>query len=122
MGAAKILNLASAVYTASGASATEFDTTWPEALAIDLNVTQFVNGTTPSIQFFLDRQGCDGEWYPVALGAAITATGKVSYSVGLGATLAVVLTERARLSWVFAGAVAADSITFKGSIVGRRIN
>lgn len=122
MGAGKVKAFPSAAYTGSGADTESFDTRFLEALAIDIEVTNFDAGTTPNITFYLDRLGCDNNWYPIALGAAVSTAGKQSYSIGLGATVGVVLTESARLSWVFGGGVPATSITFKGSIVGRRNN
>lgn len=92
--------------------------------ALDVNVKAFTAGTTPSIQFFVDRLGGDNIWYPIAQTAALTATGSVSLDISdavADATAArhMVFTDQCRVRWVFAGAVVATSIDFSGSLYGR---
>jgi hypothetical protein len=86
--------------------------------------------TTPS--FFIDRRGADGLWYRVWTSVAHTAAESRSiHLLPAGVTVAaaadipgishVVLGARARLGWVFAGAVPATSIKFSYSLIGRTI-
>ena len=116
-------NQATAAATASGAS-DSFDTSRIGRAALDVNVKTITGGTTPSIQFFVDRQGGDGIWYPAANTAALTAIGPVSIEISDSAADAadaqhMVFGNLARVRWVFAGAVVADSINFSGSFYGR---
>lgn len=79
-----------------------------------VNVATITGGTTPSIQFFVERQGADGIWYPAASSAALTAVGAVAVDV-----TDIVLTEFLRIRWDFAGGVNADSIKFSYLLIGR---
>lgn len=101
-----------------------FDTSRVGKACLDVNVATITGGTTPSIQFFVDRQGGDGLWYPVAQTAVLTATGQVSIeicdSVADGSDAQhMIFADVARVRWVFAGAVKATSIAFSGSLYGR---
>ena len=107
-----------------------FDTTTFMHAALDITLTSFTGGTTPSVTFALDRQGNDGEWYPVwNSGATTTAT---VWSIDLCPSIAqqttgnqnaptsavhVVWTNSARFTWSFAGSP--TSVQFSVSLIGR---
>ncbi len=84
--------------------------------AVDVNVTA-ASGTSPTLAFFLERQGADGVWYPVWSPAAVTAPGQLSTSVGPGCATAEVLTGSIRLRWTVGGTT--PSFTFSASVVAR---
>ena len=111
-----LLTQASAVYTASGGSGSITVPLAVEMLAVDANVTA-ASGTSPTLTFYLERQGSDGVWYQVWASSAITAAGTASTSVGPGCTVGAVLTGMVRLRWVIAGTT--PSFTFSASMVGR---
>lgn len=96
------------------------------SLAIDINVTAFTGGTSPSVTFTLARVGSDGVAYPVWSSGAISSASKMSASIGAGFTggtggqgaggFPVALTASAIFAWTFAGAP--TSVTFSASVVG----
>ena len=78
----------------------------------------FITGTgTPTITFFLERQGADGNWYPIWSPTAITTTGITSTSVGPGCATDAVVTENIRLRWTVSGTT--PSFTTSISIIAR---
>lgn len=112
-----------AAATATGNTAA-LDSSATRCAALDVNVKTFTGGTTPSIQFFVDRLGGDGIWYPAANTAALTAAGPVSIEISPAVADGtdaqhMVFADQVRVRWVFAGAVAATSIDFSGSLYGR---
>lgn len=132
MGADVLFKRLLSAATASGSSG-PFDTTWIDAMAVDINITAITGGVTPSITFTLERLGADGIWYtPVSTGA-ITVTGKVSIDVASMLGIAIVaapltsaaqhlvLGQTTRLSWTFGGGTPPDSVTFSASIIGRGV-
>lgn len=86
------------------------------ALAVDIGVTA-ASGTSPSIAFFLERQGADANWYAVWSPTALTAAGTISTSIGPGCSTAEILTNTVRLRWEISGT--SPSFTFSASIWGR---
>jgi hypothetical protein len=91
------------------------------SLAVDITLTSFTGGTTPSVTFYVDRLGNDGAWYRLWTSAALTAAGPTSASIGPGqsGTNAApgVLTGTCRFGWSSTGAP--TSITFSASVSGR---
>jgi hypothetical protein len=85
-------------------------------LAIDLNVSA-VSGTTPTLQFILERLGADGVWYSLWTSAVITAITQVSESAGPGEQINQLITSQMRLRWVIGGTT--PSFTFSGSVIGK---
>ena len=106
---------ASAAQTANGNSG-PLDTSGVQAISVDVNVSALA-GTTPAVQFFVDRLGADGVWYAIAQSASITAAGVWSTSVGPGAAANAELGDTIRLRWVITGTT--PSITFSASVMGR---
>lgn len=113
--AGTVLNSASAAYTASGASASLAVSQYRE-LAVDVNVTA-LSGTTPTIQYFVDRLGADGNFYTVWSSASITATGTASTSIGAGCATNAAFGTAVRLRWTVGGTT--PSVTFSASLVGK---
>lgn len=110
-----------AAATGSGNSGA-FSTRNVRSAALDINIRTITGGTTPNITFFVDRLGGDEAWYQVYATAALTATGVTSVSFSEDnptAAQAFVLTDQARVRWVFGGGVPATSITFNGSFYGK---
>ncbi|MFF0409065.1 hypothetical protein ACFYUY_01345 [Kitasatospora sp. NPDC004745] len=98
-----------------------FSTASVSCLAIDITLSSFTGGTTPTITFFLDRFGADGTWYRVWTSSALNSAGATSVQVGpfpAGTGIATaVLTGTARFGWSTTGSPTA--VTFSGSVVGR---
>lgn len=86
-------------------------------LAVDIDVTTITGTGTPTITFFLERQGADGNWYPIWSPTAITTTGITSTSVGPGCATDAVVTENIRLRWTVSGTT--PSFTTSISIIAR---
>lgn len=106
-GEVTIANTTTALFTtaqvgvASGQS-TDLQVASFHEVSIDINIT--VVGT--SIQFFYERKGADGIYYPIWQSQLFTATGSVSTSVGPGLAFNQSLGFIDRLRWVVVGAVA----------------
>ncbi len=114
-GAVALFTRASAAQTgASAVNGADLPVGGLRALAIDVNVTALA-GTTPSLVVSLQRKGTDGIYYPVWTGAAITAVGKQSVSLGAGQT-ALVLGDKVRLVTTVAGTT--PSVTYSMSVQG----
>lgn len=86
-------------------------------LAIDANLSA-VSGTSPTIQFFVDRKGADGSYYPIwQQSSASTAIGQVSTSIGAGCSSNQAFGSTIRLRWTIGGT--SPSWTFSYSIIGK---
>lgn len=124
-GAQASITLASAAQVA-GNTGTVFSTAGMSSLAVDVNVTAFTGGTSPTVTFFIDRQGADTQWYRVWSSPAISAAGPFSGNIGPGQAgtatanqswTSAVLTSTARFGWTITGTP--TSVTFSASVVGR---
>ncbi len=82
-------------------------------LACDINCTAVAGAGT--VTFFVERQGADGNWYPIWSPAAISGAGVTSTSIGPGCATAAVLTGTLRCRWTIGG----TSVTYSVSIVAR---
>lgn len=120
-------SLASAAQAATN-TGTQFNTAPFSAIALDINLTAFTGGTTPTVTYFVERQGLDGIWYRVWQSASQNAAAKLSVTIGAstptvaaGANVAqgvtAGLTSTARFGWSSTGTP--TSITFSASVVGR---
>ncbi|MEV6833481.1 hypothetical protein AB0N17_02950 [Streptomyces sp. NPDC051133] len=102
-----------------------FFTVGYSSVAIDINVTTFTGGSSPSVTFFLNRLGGDGLWYPIWTSGAINTTKQLSASLGPGQSggsngaggFPAVLTTQAQFGWTYAGSP--TSVTFSGSVASR---
>lgn len=122
--ATTLLVVPSAAYTSAN-TGTAFSTSNITYLAVDMNVTALTGGTSPAVNFFLQRLGADGVWYLVSSLPAISTVSTVTFDVGPGfastglpnGTQHAVFTTQARFGWTFTGAP--TSVTFSASVVGR---
>lgn len=128
-GAVTLMTLPSSNYVTP--TAQTFSTEGLEYGALDITLTSFTGGTSPSITFFLDRLGADGVWYNIFASAAETAA--VTYSVDISpnvteqnvgnptspaAAIHGVFTHSGRFRWTVAGAP--TSVVFSASFIGRK--
>ena len=61
-----------------------FSTATTASLAIDITLTSFTGGTSPTVTFFLDQLGSDGVWYRVWTSAALSTAGVAGANIGPG--------------------------------------
>lgn len=98
-----------------------FSTATTASLAVDITLTSFTGGTTPTVTFFVDRLGSDGVWYRVWTSAALNSAGVTSIQIGpfpaATGIFTAVLTGTARFGWTSTGTPTA--ITFSASVIGR---
>lgn len=106
---------ASSAITTSG-SAGPF-TVGPFAeLAVDINITA-KSGTSPTIQFFIDRIGADGVAYNIYGSSVLSATGQTSTSIGSGFVINQSFGSSIQIRWVTGGT--SPSFTTSISIIGK---
>lgn len=87
-------------------------------VSIDLKTTAQV-GTNPTIQFFWNRKGIDGVYYPLWQSDILTAAANtVSTSVGPGLAYNQSLGATGQLSWVVGG-TASPNWTFTPNVYGK---
>lgn len=73
-------------------------------IAIDCVLTSMTGGTTPSVQFIVDRKNIDGTYTQIVAGVALTAAGTTSFSIGPGLTTATITGVIIRIRWTVVGA------------------
>lgn len=112
-GGVTLLNHASAGHLASGNSGDLAVSQYTE-MAVDCNVTAF-GGGGDTVQFFVDRKGVDGIYYPVWTSVVIAVAQAVSTSIGAGMSIAQSLGTVVRLRWVIVGV----SATFSASLIAK---
>jgi hypothetical protein len=71
-------------------------------IAVDINITA-VSGSTPTIQFFVDRKDVNGIYYNVWSSSVVNAVGQVSTTIGAFGTINQALGAIARLRWTITG-------------------
>lgn len=87
-------------------------------ISIDIS-TSAQAGTAPTIQFFWNRKGFDGIYYPLWQSAVLTtASNKISTSVGAGMAYNQSLAATGQLSWVVGG-TSTPTWTFTPNIYGK---
>lgn len=88
-------------------------------IAMDISVTT-LTGTAPTLTFSISRKGTDGVYYPIYTGAAISATGvqSVSLGAGLGASPSVSFGNLIRITCV-AGGTALTNAVYTLSLIGK---
>ncbi len=74
-----------------------------ERLAVDLDVASLRGASTPGITFFVDREGQDGNGYPMYSPSEITSAGTLSQSIGPGLQTAILPSASTRLRWTLQG-------------------
>jgi hypothetical protein len=113
-GTQTVLNLASAAHTVSG-DAGDLDVSKYRRIAVDINITA-VSGTSPTIQFFVDRKDANGIYYNLWTDSSVNATGQRSVTIGPFATITQSLGSTVKLRWTIAGT--SPSFTFSASVIG----
>ncbi len=111
------LIVASLLRTANGNS-TDFDVSAFDQLLILMNFTSN-QGTSPTIQFFLDTKDTLGNYYTVYTGAVISTTANpLIVPIGAGLANQVAFGLTARLRWTIGGS-ATPGWTFGGNVIGK---
>ncbi|HEY7416954.1 MAG TPA: hypothetical protein VH593_17340 [Ktedonobacteraceae bacterium] len=87
-------------------------------ISIDITTTA-QSGTNPTLQFFYDRKGFDGNYYALWQSEVLTAAANtISTSIGAGMAYPQSLALTGRLRWVVGG-TNSPSYTFTPNIYGR---
>jgi len=114
-----ILNLQSLMRTTNGDTGpTPLNWGNAEKLAVDINVTGS-QGTSPTLDIFVDRLGADGVTYFPMYDSTVLAPGQYprSTSIGPGCTNAQEIAQYGRVRWVIGGSVG-QGVQFTVSIQG----
>lgn len=85
-------------------------------IALDTNITT-VNGTSPSYTLSVNRKGLDGVYYPIYTGTAQTVAGKISISLGVGASTNVSFGSVIQIIETISGTT--PSVTRSMSVIGK---
>jgi len=115
MSAQTVYTLTSLARTVSGSSGQLSVSAFNE-LAFDANTT-IVTGTSPTLQFVVQRLGADGIWYTFWSSTSRTATGVDSKSIGAGLTQSESFTGTIQVLWNIGGT--SPSFTFSLSLIGK---
>lgn len=108
-----------------------FGTTTANSLRVDITLTSFTGGTTPTVTFFVETLGNDGVWYRIWASAAINSATVLSTHISPSSPVSgptavnsiqvqyvnAVLTGTTRFGWSSTGSPTA--ITFSASVVCR---
>jgi hypothetical protein len=114
---ATVLTAGSAAVTANATSSALVVGPFAE-LAVDVNLTA-KTGTSPTIQFFIDRIGADGVAYNIWSSVVVsTVTTQVSASIGSGFSTNQSFGATCQFRWVIGGS-ATPGFTFSYSIIGK---
>lgn len=95
------LGVASAHVIANGNSQ-YIDLLAADVVVLDVNLTG-LGGTAPTLQFFFERLGADGIYYPIYTSEALNAATKLSTSIGKGMEKNIPIGQAGRLRWLFGG-------------------
>jgi hypothetical protein len=110
-----VLSVSSAAITTTTTSA-DLQVGACEELAIDVNISA-VAGTSPTYTLQINRKGLDGVYYPIYTGTAQTAAGKISLSLGSGASTNVAFGNVIQIVETIGGTT--PSITRSISVIGK---
>lgn len=113
-GSQTVLNSAGAAFTTSS-DAGDLDVSKYRRIAVDINITA-VSGTSPTIQFFIDRKDANGIYYNIWSSSSINATGQTSVSIGPFTAISQSLGSVVKLRWTITGT--SPSFTFSASVIG----
>ncbi len=87
-------------------------------LALDINLTS-KQGTSPTVQFFIDRLGVDSVYYNFYSSAVISTTPNVvSKSIGAGLALAESFAGTIQFRWNIGGS-STPGFTYSVSLIGK---
>lgn len=117
MSAQTIWTQASTLITASSNSGSLSVGNYAE-IAVDINITGD-QGSSPTIQFFVDRLGVDSIWYPIWQSVLVTASSQqISTSIGAGLSYAESFGGTIRFRWTIGGS-STPGFTFSTSLIGK---
>lgn len=86
-------------------------------LAVDITIGSISGTGPPTIQFFVERKGNNGNYYQLYSSSAVSTSQSISTSIGAGMTISTSFGTTARLRWVITGTT--PSFTFSASIIGK---
>jgi hypothetical protein len=87
-------------------------------IAVDINITS-KQGTSPTIQYFIDRLGVDGIYYPLWQSSVqSTSPAQVSTSIGAGLAISQSFAGTARFRWAIGGS-STPGWTYSVSLIGK---
>jgi hypothetical protein len=109
-----VLGLTSAARTSSGNSG-DLDVGICRRIGVDINISA-VSGTSPTIQFFIDRKDIFGNYFTIWSSSTASAATMMGTSIGAFATINQALGATVRLRWTIGGT--SPSFTFSASIIG----
>jgi hypothetical protein len=109
-----IYSSASSAHTSSS-DIGDVDVSKCRRIAVDINITA-VSGSSPTIQFFVDRKDVNGIYSNLWSSSVVNAVSQVSTTIGAFGTIAQALGAIARLRWTITGST--PSFTFSISIMG----
>ncbi len=113
--ATTIYNLASALQTTTPFTSSDFTVGSYTALAVDINITGN-QGSSPTIQYFVDRKGADGIYYPIWQSISLSSSStSVSTSIGIGVAINQSIGAIVRFRWTIGGS-STPGFTFSVSI------
>lgn len=112
-----VFNRASALSTANSNSGDLAVGPFSE-LAVDVSITGN-QGTSPTIQFFIDRKGVDGVYYNIWGSSVVSVSAaQVSTSIGVGLSIAQAFGSTVYFRWIIGGS-STPGFTFSVSIIGK---
>jgi hypothetical protein len=113
-----IYSLASVTTSGSSQSSGNLSVSQYAEIGIDITTTAQA-GTSPTIQYFFERKGADGIFYPLWQSAVLTlAANTITTSIGAGMAYNQSLGLTARLRWVIGGS-ATPTYTHSANIYGK---
>lgn len=87
-------------------------------LAVDINITG-KQGSSPTIQYFIDRLGVDGIWYPIWQSAVQSVSpAQVSTSIGAGLAISQSFGGTIQFRWGIGGS-SSPGWTYSVSLIGK---
>jgi hypothetical protein len=87
-------------------------------IAVDINITG-KQGTSPTIQFFIDRLGVDGIYYPLWQSSTqSTSPAQVSTSIGSGLSISQSFGGTVQFRWSIGGS-SSPGWTYSVSLIGK---
>jgi hypothetical protein len=87
-------------------------------LALDVNLTS-KQGTSPTIQFFIDRLGVDGVYYNIFTSTSVSTTPNViTQSIGAGLSNAFSFAGTIQVRWAIGGS-STPGYTYSLSLIGK---
>ena len=105
----QVVHVNPATYNADGQTGW-YPTATVDYLSADINVTS-LRGTSPTLDFYVEREGADGVAYSIWHPTQLTAIGAPSTSIGPGMATTAMVGLRTRLRWVFGGTALATTVT-----------